>query len=105
MGCPTGKGGCIDFAKCFINIGFLWRRFLGYCLNLEMIIGLSQNTLKFKSSFGKMTLLYERCVFDKIHTLWGMVCFYKTASVSPDRIVRTRAIVFIIIYLFIIVFI
>ena len=73
MGCPTGKGGCIDFAKCFINIGFHWRRFLGYCLNLEMIIGLSKNILKFKSSFGKMTLLYERCVFDKIHTRWGML--------------------------------
>ena len=58
MGCPTGTGGCIDdFAKCFLDIGFLWRRFLGYCLGLKMIISLSENILKFKSSFGKMTLL------------------------------------------------
>ena len=57
MGCPTGTGGCIDFAKCFLDIGFLWSRFLGYCLDLEMIISLSEKILKIKSSFEKMTLL------------------------------------------------
>ena len=49
--------GWLYFAKCFLDIGFLWSQFLGYCLDLEMIISLSEKILKIKSSFEKMTLL------------------------------------------------